>query len=114
MILSTFAGASRELVEALLVNPFDVGETATAIEIAMSMSREERGERMRLMRRRSRRTTSTGGRAACSWIPLVCGNGRHWRRRSRSLSMAASVLAPGNRCSHFTLCVRTGVTVDVC
>ena len=51
LILSTFAGASRELVEALLVNPFDVGETAAAIEIAMSMSREERGERMRLMRR---------------------------------------------------------------
>jgi trehalose 6-phosphate synthase len=51
LILSTFAGASRELVEALLVNPFDVGETAAAIEIAMSMTREERGERMRLMRR---------------------------------------------------------------
>ena len=32
LILSTFAGASRELVEALLVNPFDVTETAAAIE----------------------------------------------------------------------------------
>ena len=51
LILSTFAGASRELIEALLVNPFDVSETAAAIELAMAMSREERRERMRLMRR---------------------------------------------------------------
>jgi trehalose-6-phosphate synthase len=51
LILSTFAGASRELVEALLVNPFDVTETAAAIESAMSMDRPERRERMRLMRR---------------------------------------------------------------
>jgi trehalose 6-phosphate synthase len=51
LILSTFAGASRELVEALLVNPFDVSETATAIETALDMPRDERRERMRLMRR---------------------------------------------------------------
>jgi trehalose 6-phosphate synthase len=51
LILSTFAGASRELIEALLVNPFDVSETAAAIELALSMDREERRERMRLMRR---------------------------------------------------------------
>jgi len=51
LILSTFAGASRELVEALLVNPFDVAETAAAIETTLEMPREERRERMRLMRR---------------------------------------------------------------
>jgi trehalose 6-phosphate synthase len=51
LILSTFAGASRELVEALLVNPFDVTETAAAIEAALDMPRSERRERMRLMRR---------------------------------------------------------------
>jgi trehalose 6-phosphate synthase len=51
LILSTFAGASRELPEALLVNPFDVTETADAIEAAMRMDREERRGRMRLMRR---------------------------------------------------------------
>jgi trehalose 6-phosphate synthase len=50
LILSTFAGASRELVEALLVNPFDVSETAQAIQTALSMPRDERRERMRLMR----------------------------------------------------------------
>jgi trehalose 6-phosphate synthase/phosphatase len=51
LILSTFAGASRELPEALLVNPFDVSETATAMRTAMLMPREERRERMKLMRR---------------------------------------------------------------
>jgi trehalose 6-phosphate synthase len=51
LILSTFAGASRELPEALLVNPFDVGETAAAMRTAMQMGRDERRERMKLMRR---------------------------------------------------------------
>jgi trehalose 6-phosphate synthase len=51
LILSTFAGASRELAEAVLVNPFDVTETAEAMEIAMRMSRDERRNRMSLMRR---------------------------------------------------------------
>ena len=42
LILSTFAGASRELVEAMLVNPFDVAETAAAIRRALEMPREQR------------------------------------------------------------------------
>ena len=32
LILSTFAGASRELTEAVLINPFDVNETADAMD----------------------------------------------------------------------------------
>ena len=51
LILSTFAGASRELAEAVLINPFDVNETAEAMEIAMRMGRDERRDRMSLMRR---------------------------------------------------------------
>jgi len=51
LILSSFAGASRELVEALLVNPFDVAETAVTIRQALEMPREERRKRMQLMRR---------------------------------------------------------------
>jgi trehalose 6-phosphate synthase len=51
LILSTFAGASRELTEAVLINPYDVNETAEAMEIAMRMNREERRSRMNLMRR---------------------------------------------------------------
>jgi trehalose-6-phosphate synthase len=51
LILSTFAGASRELAEAVLINPFDVSETADAMETAMRMGRDERRSRMSLMRR---------------------------------------------------------------
>jgi len=51
LILSTFAGASRELIEALIVNPYDIPATADAILQAWKMSPSEQGERMRLMRR---------------------------------------------------------------
>jgi trehalose 6-phosphate synthase len=51
LVLSSFTGASRELVEALIVNPFDVAETAGAILAALEMPREERRKRMQLMRR---------------------------------------------------------------
>ena len=51
LVLSAFTGAARELVEALLVNPFDVSETANAIVAALDMPRDERRKRMQLMRR---------------------------------------------------------------
>ena len=35
----------------MLINPFDVSETAAAMEIAMRMGRDERRTRMSLMRR---------------------------------------------------------------
>ncbi len=57
LILSTFAGASRELTEAVLINPFDVNETAEAMEIAMRMGRDERRDRMSLMRRTVKENT---------------------------------------------------------
>jgi trehalose 6-phosphate synthase len=50
LILSTFAGASRELSEALMVNPYDTHGMGAAIEHALSMPSDEQRERMRLMR----------------------------------------------------------------
>jgi trehalose 6-phosphate synthase len=50
LILSTFAGASREMPEALLVNPYDIAETARAVVAAMDMNREDKRKRMQLMR----------------------------------------------------------------
>jgi trehalose 6-phosphate synthase len=50
LILSSFTGAARELSEALIVNPFNVTETAAAIGVALNMPRDERRQRMRLMR----------------------------------------------------------------
>ncbi len=49
-LLSTFAGASRELSEALIVNPYDARSMIDAIEEALRMPEAEQRERMRLMR----------------------------------------------------------------
>jgi trehalose-6-phosphate synthase len=50
LILSTFAGASRELSEALLVNPFDAAGTGEAFFQALTMPPDEMRERMRRLR----------------------------------------------------------------
>ncbi len=50
LILSRFTGASHEFKSALLINPYDIEETAEAIRQALEMSLEEKTERMRKMR----------------------------------------------------------------
>ena len=49
LVLSETAGAAKELGEAILINPNDVNEIAAAIETALAMPPEERGERNALM-----------------------------------------------------------------
>jgi trehalose 6-phosphate synthase len=51
LILSRFTGASRELPDALLVNPYDLDEMADAIRIALEMRPDERRGRMQRMHR---------------------------------------------------------------
>jgi trehalose-6-phosphate synthase len=50
LILSRFAGASHELADALVVNPYDTEELADAIHRALAMSPEEKHARMARMR----------------------------------------------------------------
>jgi trehalose 6-phosphate synthase len=50
LILSQFTGASRELPEALIVNPYDVDQCAAALKVALVMNPQEQQERMRSMR----------------------------------------------------------------
>lgn len=50
LILSEFAGAARDLPEALIVNPYDTEEFAAAIYRALSMDAKERRQRMTRMR----------------------------------------------------------------
>jgi trehalose 6-phosphate synthase len=50
LILSTFAGAALELTDALLVNPYDVQQTAAAILRALEMPDDEQAARMHRMR----------------------------------------------------------------
>jgi trehalose 6-phosphate synthase len=51
LVLSRFTGAAREFPDALLVNPYDIEQTAEALRLALEMSTEERKSRMQRMRR---------------------------------------------------------------
>ncbi len=51
LILSQFTGAARELRDALLVNPYDIDQTAEAIRVALEMEPEEKQMRVHRMRR---------------------------------------------------------------
>jgi alpha,alpha-trehalose-phosphate synthase [UDP-forming] len=51
LILSQFTGAARELRDALLVNPYDIDQTAEAIRVALEMEPEEKQLRVQRMRR---------------------------------------------------------------
>jgi trehalose 6-phosphate synthase len=50
LVLSRFTGAARELPEALIVNPYDSDECASALHRALTMPQGEQRDRMRLMR----------------------------------------------------------------
>ena len=50
LILSQFTGASRELKDALVVNPYDIEQMADAISLALKMPHEDRCDRMERMR----------------------------------------------------------------
>ena len=52
LILSQFTGASRELTDAFIINPYDIGQTAEAIKQALELPLFEQEERMRRMRQR--------------------------------------------------------------
>jgi alpha,alpha-trehalose-phosphate synthase [UDP-forming] len=51
LILSQFTGAARELRDALLVNPYDIDQTADAIRAALEMEPEDKQLRMHRMRK---------------------------------------------------------------
>ena len=50
LILSQFTGAARELRDALLVNPYDIDQTADAIRAALEMAPEDKQLRVHRMR----------------------------------------------------------------
>jgi len=52
LLLSEFAGAAAEMGEAFLVNPYDEERTAEVVEQALSLSVEERRERMSALYKR--------------------------------------------------------------
>jgi len=50
LILSRFTGASRELTDAVLINPYAIEEFADAIKFTIEMPQEEKRKRMENMR----------------------------------------------------------------
>jgi trehalose 6-phosphate synthase len=50
LILSRFTGAAQELQSAIIINPYDIEESADAIKDALEMSSEEQNQRMKHMR----------------------------------------------------------------
>ena len=51
LVLSRFAGAARELSDAILINPYAIDEFAEALRVALAMPVEEQQQRMTLLRR---------------------------------------------------------------
>jgi trehalose-6-phosphate synthase len=51
LILSQFTGAARELRDALLINPYDIEQSAEAIRVALEMAPEEMKLRVHRMRK---------------------------------------------------------------
>ena len=50
LVLSQFAGASRELLDALIVNPYHIDQVADALHDALAMPEHEQEVRMRSLR----------------------------------------------------------------
>ena len=105
LVLSQFTGAARELTEALIVNPYDLdaGQRRAGGRARACPPTEQR-ERMRVdARASSPSSTSTAGRAACSWTP------RELRRRERltgRLSPTTALARGGARMKDILLAAR--------
>ena len=52
LVLSEFAGAARDMPEALIINPYDTEQFADAIRYAVVMPKDERQARMEKLRRK--------------------------------------------------------------
>ena len=50
LVLSRFAGASQELTDALLVNPYDIEQVSASIDLGLRMSPADRRQRIERMR----------------------------------------------------------------
>jgi len=77
LILSRFAGAARELSEALIVNPYHVEETADALNRAATMPEAEQRERMASLRSTVREYN------VFRWAGRMLTDAGRWRLRER-------------------------------
>ena len=89
LLLSQFTGAARELVEALIVNPYDIQQCAEAMDAALAMHPDEQRARMRAMRHLVQEFN------VYRWAGRMLLDAARMRHRRRVLSRARSArLAP--------------------
>ncbi len=77
LVLSRFAGAAREMPEALVVNPYHVEETADALHQALVMPAGEQRERMASLR------TTVREFNVYRWAGRMLSDAARWRLRER-------------------------------
>jgi trehalose 6-phosphate synthase len=77
LVLSRFAGAAREMPEALIVNPYHVEETADALNRAATMPMAEQRERMASLRSTVREFN------VFRWAGRMLADAGRWRLRAR-------------------------------
>jgi len=82
LVLSSFTGASREMHEALIVNPYDTEGLASAIDRALNMQHDEQVERMKLMRTQIRENN------VYRWAASMLIDATRSRKRDRLTSLA--------------------------
>ena len=84
LVLSSFAGASREMQEALIVNPYDTDGLASAVDRALTMPRREQMERMKLMRTHLRENN------VYRWAANILVDTARCRKRDRLTDFSSS------------------------
>ena len=77
LVLSRFAGAAREMPEALIVNPYHVEETADALHRAATMPAAEQRERMASLR------STVQEFNVFRWAGRMLADAGRWRMRAR-------------------------------
>jgi trehalose 6-phosphate synthase len=88
LVLSSFTGASRELSEALIVNPYDGRRMAETLDAALRMPIQEQRERMRLMRQQVREQN------VYRWAGRMLIDAARIRQRRRILDLSEARIEP--------------------
>ncbi|MFO1151246.1 MAG: trehalose-6-phosphate synthase [Alsobacter sp.] len=91
LVLSAFAGASRELSEAVIVNPYHTHAMGEAILRALTMPSAEQRERMRLMREQVR------ARNVYRWAGQMLIDAARLRKRQRIAEITSHGAARDSR-----------------
>jgi trehalose 6-phosphate synthase len=86
LLLSRFAGAARELVDAVFVNPFDIDEVSEGMANALTLAEDEQDWRMRALRRQ------VAAHNVYRWAGRLLTDARIQSRQDGAARSAATIL----------------------